>query len=207
MNFRNSATKRKAFAVIWLIGILSCIGGLFWYNEWQYTLPTPVPAGYKAVNKGVKISLDKNEIHLKQKSKPLFLHFFNPDCPCSRFNIKAFKELASRYGTQVDFAVVVISKKKFTQQQIQQQFSLQIPVLFDTRLARRCGVYSTPQAVLLGRDSRLFYRGNYNSSRYCTQERTNYARQAIDGLLDQKEVSFDELALRSYGCSLAASAN
>lgn len=192
---------KKGLVISWLLLLLSAITALFWYNDWVYQLPTPIPKAYKNVNVGKLISLDHS---LKSTNKrPVFLHFFNPDCPCSRFNIKHFKSLVQQYGDQVDFRVVVLSKKVFTEKAIQDRFDLRIPVSFDDRLAKKCGVYSTPQAVLLDQDDRLFYRGNYNVSRYCTDEKTNFAKMALKGILERKQdLHFSALASQAYGCSL-----
>jgi hypothetical protein len=192
---------KKWIVMIWLMLLLSAVSVLFWYNEWKYQLPTPVPKNYKAVNQGrfIKLSGPLKDYH----SKPLFLHFFNPDCPCSRFNIKNFKSIVRQYGSQVDFVVVVMSNKIFTVKAIQDKFDLNVPVLFDASIATSCGVYSTPQAVLLDTQHKLYYKGNYNSSRYCTDEKTNYAKIAITGLLhDNAKMVFSQLALKAYGCQL-----
>jgi AhpC/TSA family len=192
---------KKILVITWLMLLLSGVGALFWYNEWVYHLPTPVPENYKPVSQGKLIKL--NGALKADYSKPLFLHFFNPDCPCSRFNITNFKSLVKQYSRQVDFAIIVMNNKHYTAKEIQNKFDLNVPVLFDASIATACGVYSTPQAVLLDADHKLYYRGNYNSSRYCTDEKTNYAKIAIAGLLDNHtKIKFNQLALRAYGCRL-----
>ena len=192
---------RKFLVIIWLVLLFSTVGALFWYNEWVYHLPTPIPENYKPVSRGklIKLTGTLEAYH----SKPVFLHFFNPDCPCSRFNIANFKSLVKQYGSRVNFAIIVMNNKFYTAKAIQDKFDLNVPVLFDEALAVSCGVYSTPQAALLDNNHKLYYRGNYNSSRYCTDEKTNYAKMAIAGLLHNREkITFDELALKSYGCRL-----
>ncbi len=193
---------KKIFVIIWIIILFGGVGALFWYNELQYQLPTPIPENYKVVNPGEAVKLSSG---LKtDKTKPVFLHFFNPACPCSRFNIKLFKALVAQYGQQVNFAIVVISDKKYTAQEIRSKFDLDIPVTFDQSLAPACGVYSTPQVALIDAKGKLYYRGNYNVSRYCTDGKTNYAQQAINGLLNNNnKILFSKLALTSYGCRLA----
>ncbi len=190
----------------WLVLLLSAVGAIFWYNEWVYHLPTPIPKNYRPVHPG-KIIVLHGQL-ASDHTQPLFLHFFNPDCPCSRFNITNFKSLVKRYGRQVKFVVVVMNNDRYTARQIQDKFDLDIPVLFDASLAAASGVYSTPQAVLLDQKHRLYYRGNYNNSRYCTDEKTNYARIAIEGLLhDHQKIIFNQLALRAYGCRLPNCSN
>lgn len=197
---------KKWLVIFWLMILFSAIGAIFWYTDWIYQLPTPIPKDYHPVGTGKLISI-KNFAQNGDK-KPVFLHFFNPDCPCSRFNIKQFSALVKQYDKEVDFKVVVLSKKSFTANEIQQKFDLAIPVSFDESLAKVCGVYSTPQAVLIDQDHRLFYRGNYNASRYCTDEKTNFAKIALEGILKQKtDLNFSALALKAYGCSLPGCSN
>jgi hypothetical protein len=191
---------RKA-AVITLLGIIVlAIAALFWRNEWVYSLPTPVPERYTSVANGEKIQL--SSLMPAGADKPRFLHFFNPSCPCSRFNMPHFKELVKTYGHDVDFAVVVMSDKKYSEKEIQDKYDLQIPVYFDSAIAAECGVYSTPQAVIVNTGDQLHYRGNYNKSRYCTDKKTNYAQISLEGLLNKQAVELDVFATKAYGCQL-----
>jgi hypothetical protein len=196
---------KKLIAIIWLGVLFTCIAALFWYNEWVYQLPTPVPENYKPVATGQHISL--NGLNA-DKDKPVFLHFFNPDCPCSRFNITQFRSLVKEYQDRVSFTVVVMNNDQYTEKQVQEKFGIDLPVSFDTSIATTCGVYSTPQAVILNKNHQLYYRGNYNKSRYCTDKKTNYAEIALNALLEQKGyMSFDRYALKAYGCQLPKCTN
>lgn len=193
--------KRKLLLALWLSFLFGTILVLFWENEYKYSLPTPIPKNHHDVAIGTHIDLEKNT---SKKSKPVFIHFFNPDCPCSRFNVPHVSGLIKKYGDKIDFNIVVLNKeKKFTVAEIQSKFGADIPVFFDEAIAEKCGVFSTPQAVLLDASQNLYYRGNYNKTRYCTNTDSNYAQMAIDSLLNKNHnPSFDALALRTYGCSL-----
>jgi hypothetical protein len=194
---------KTGLIIAWLILLFAGIAVLFWRNEWIYSLPTPVPAGYRDVRPGSTIDLSLQGIPAGKR--PVFLHFFNPDCPCSRFNISLFKSLVTQYEKEVDFSIVLMTDKKYTAGEIRDKFDLPhpIPVLMDKRIAVSCGVYSTPQAVILDDGEKLFYRGNYNRSRYCSDEKTSYAKIALDGLLHNNLVQiFSPLALKAYGCQL-----
>jgi len=191
---------RKTILLIWLSILFTAIGLVFWRTEFLYGLPTPIPENYQVVKQGSVILIPG--IPQPKDNKPVFLHFFNPTCPCSKFNITHFKALVKQYGDDVTFAIVVMSNTRFTARQIQDKFDVNIPVYFDTAIARSCGVYSTPQAVILDNHQKLYYRGNYNRSRYCTDEKSNYARQALEALLHDRVVIFNQFALKAYGCSL-----
>lgn len=191
---------RTGLVTLWLLVLVAAVGSLFWYQDWVYQLPTPVPDTYTPVRTGTVINVTPSVN--SQPGKPIFLHFFNPACPCSRFNQPQFKALVRQFGRQVNFAVVVMSTRSYSAEQIQQKLGLRVPVLTDSSLAQACGVYATPQAVLLDTHHRLYYRGNYNRSRYCTDEQTSYAKQALTALLTKSGPVTDERALTAYGCSL-----
>jgi hypothetical protein len=193
---------KKFIVTIWLVLLLFIAAGLFWYNDWIYQLPTPLPTHYKAVHPGQAIPIN---IVVKDHHKPILLHFFNPECPCSRFNISNFKHLYKRYSHHINFVIIVMSNKTYTVQEIQDKFNLPIPVSFDSSIAVLCGVYATPQVALLDNQHKLYYRGNYNRSRYCTDEKTNYAKMAISELLtSHASPVYSQLALKAYGCQLPA---
>lgn len=192
---------KKWIAGVWLLVLMTIIASFFWFNQLVYSLPTPIPDKYVAVEVGRKVNI-KPKLTFPN-DKPVFLHFFNPDCPCSRFNIPQFEKLIKNYSGKVNFAVVLMSDKPFTEKDIQERFGLKIPVIKDDSLAISCGVYSTPQAVILLKSNTLYYRGNYNKSRYCTDEKTSYAKQALDeALMGSKTIHVDPLALIAYGCKL-----
>ncbi|HYD90435.1 MAG TPA: redoxin domain-containing protein, partial [Flavobacterium sp.] len=160
MRFIQRNNLRAWGLAICLLFIFSGIGAFFWYNELVYNLPTPVPANYRDVKHGTHIALSQK---IKaDPAKPLFLHFFNPDCPCSRFNMQYFKSLVKKYSDNADFQIIaLVTDAGYTEKKIQDKFGLRIPVSFDSAVAAACGVYSTPQAVIIDK-GKLFFRGNYN---------------------------------------------
>jgi hypothetical protein len=192
---------RKGIVFVWLFVLLLGVITLFWYNEWKFNLPTPVPKSYVAINTGTKIQLPES---LKANSnKPIFLHFFNPDCPCSRFNIEHVKTLIKQYGNDASFAVILMTSKNYSEKEIQKRFDLDVMVLRDSSIAALCGVYSTPQAVIIDAQHKLFFRGNYNRSRYCTDKNSNYAQIALEALLHNNyAITMNPNAVKAYGCQL-----
>ena len=196
---------KKLLLTCWLLILAGGICYQFWYHDWKYNLPTPVPQNYVSVKIGDHVNIDGKIT--AEKGKPVFIHFFNPECPCSKFNVPHFNSLVKKYHDELDFSVVVVNmnkSKKYTAEEIQNKFDLNVPISFDTTIESACGVYSTPQAVILDADRNLYYRGNYNRARYCTDTKSNFAQQAIDSLLnhDAKPV-FSQYALKAYGCQAA----
>jgi hypothetical protein len=198
--------EKKIFVGLCFLLLLFAMLVLFSQNEFKCTLPAPIPQNYHKAVMGSRIDLGKC---WAMNNKPVFIHFFNPDCPCSRFNIAHVSGLIKKYGDRINFKIVVLNpEKKITIDEIQKKFGAALPVYFDTAMAKKCGIFSTPQAVIIDPSQNLYYRGNYNKSRYCTNADTNYAQIAIEALLKQTQSpSFDGLALKAYGCSLPNALN
>jgi hypothetical protein len=191
---------KRAVVIIWLCILFAGIFKIFWYTDVKYSLPTPVPKAYHDISAGTYVELAGKL--MTPSNKPVFIHFFNPACPCSRFNIPHFNSLVRRYGSKIFFAVVVLNKE-YSAEEIRDKYDFTVPVYADSTIATACGVYSTPQAVLLDAGHNLYYKGNYNKSRYCTNKESNYAQIAIDSLLHSAhQPVFSQYALKAYGCEL-----
>jgi glutaredoxin-related protein len=191
--------------VVFSLTCLTGIGLLFWYQDLQYARPTPRPALLVQPTVGAQLVLGAKGV--MPGGKPVMLHFFNPSCPCSRFNRRHLRDLYNQYGQAVD--MVVVLQAKDTLEAIGKYRDWELPMAYVTdpsgELAERCGVYATPQAVLLSPDARLYYRGNYNTGRYCVNRDTEFARRAVEALLDGQAVPlFPSVAGTAYGCLLPA---
>jgi hypothetical protein len=198
---------RVAGLIFILCVVFSAIAYIFWYQELQYLLPTPVPADYKVVLPDEIVHLDTGLIP-QQHAKPKLLHFFNPECPCSRFNLRHFLFLQQQYHDKVDFYVVVTAHEKVSPAKALLEKGITIVVDQGEKLAKACGVYSTPQAALIQNTNKLYFRGNYNRSRYCTDKNSNFVQMAMDSLIARKgPPHFGELATHSYGCSISQEKN
>lgn len=193
----------KVFVVSILItSIFTTIGFIFWQTDLKYSQPTPVPVNYMPPSQGEAVRLEGIPL---QKDKPTLLHFFNPACPCSKFNFDHFRSLAIRYAEDVTFVVVLQDLEKEEAIAAFEDYGMNVPALYDQdgQLAKTCGVYATPQAVLLDGTGKIYYRGNYNKSRYCTIPGSNYTQMALDSLLANKTIpQFEMQAYRPYGCQL-----
>lgn len=195
---------RIVFISLFLCLIAGGIGYLFWQQELQYSLPTPKPKDYVAVAQ-LEAVLVRSRLPKPGKGKALMLHFFNPSCPCSRFNSKHFASLYRQYSQQLQFMAIVPA---YTSKEEAAEYlpeGITIVQDEDEAIAKACGAYSSPQAVLITADDKLYYRGNYNKSRYCTLPGSNYAEMALQDLVAGKPPkAFGQLATTAYGCSLSA---
>ncbi len=176
---------------------LGLMGAAFWQQDWQYSLPAERPLDLVQPPVGAKIALPLTA------GRPTLLHFLNPDCPCSRFNADHVRSLMERFGQKVRF-VAVVGGRGEASRRVRAELKLDMEVLPDETgdLAERAGIYATPQAVVLDAQGRLYFRGNYNRSRYCLEPEAEYARLALEALLAGHAPPQFPAAEISYGCPL-----
>jgi hypothetical protein len=196
---------KQIVVYILVVGLFVAIFYTFWRTEWKYLQPTPIPMGYVSQSVGQKIDLTPFAIR-QVNNQPIFLHFFSIDCPCSKFNIQQFNQFVELYQDKVQFYAILFAEDTTgLAASFQEKMHHQVPLILQkgTQLAAACGVYATPQVALLDGNTKLYYRGNYNKSRYCTDKATEFAKIALQDLLAGKPApQFDELATQAYGCEL-----
>jgi hypothetical protein len=175
----------------------------FWLQDWQYSQPTPRPPEFHQPPLSQRLQLTALGLPVKSE-KPVFLHFFNPSCPCSRFGLDHLRWLHSRYKHEIQFVAVLEGDTQNLQREFD-KLKLDMASVLDTsnQVANATGVYSTPQAVLLDAESRIYFRGNYNASRYCTTPETAFAHLALESMLASRPLpAFPVSASTAYGCPL-----
>jgi hypothetical protein len=185
------------------------VGFVFWNTQVKYLLPTPMPGNVNRLKIGEKVSLA--QIPFKNRSnQPVYFHFYNPDCPCTRFNLKEVRKIAFENKNDLKFVVVAQSKKHSIQleEDIANLFLNEIEVVIDSTgvIAQNFGVYSSPQVVLVDENQKIVYSGNYNVSRYCTKQTTSFAQLAVNYLKTRDLSLLNEIKMGSelapYGCLL-----
>jgi hypothetical protein len=198
-------------AILLTLFVLSGIGLIFWEQEWKFSKPTPVPETYSKVMSGDSVSIDLLSTLDVDSNQQVFIHFYNFDCPCSRFNINEFHNLVIQYESDVKFIAILetIGKNKQEIQSFREKYDLGIDIKLDLdgSIAKELGVYSTPQAVLI-KNQQIYFSGNYNKARFCTTQNTKFASLALNAMVNDKEPPiFPELATIAYGCELPANGN
>jgi hypothetical protein len=183
---------------------LAAVGVAFWELDLKYSAPTPRPAAFAEVERGASLALPTDlERFVRSAPGPTLLHFFNPDCPCSRFNLEHVIELSRRFEGKARVLAVLADGEDAhaAVDELREHFPARVDV--GGELAEELGVYSTPQAAIVGPDLRLYWRGNYNRTRYCRERESEYARLALEAALAGRPApEFDERATLAYGCEL-----
>ena len=88
---KSNSLFRKGLAIVVLCLACMAIAFIFWRQELKYLQPTSVPHNYVAVPIGKDVALPA----ALAPGTSYFLHFYNPDCPCSRFNAKHIQSMRS----------------------------------------------------------------------------------------------------------------
>src|SRR5262249_36899239 len=104
-----SVPWRLVAAIAIVSALLVSAGYTFWLEDWRWSLPTPRPVNLEQplVGKSLTRSARVAELIAQSPGKPLFLHFFNPDCPCSRFNQDHVRDLIRTHARDASFVAVI----------------------------------------------------------------------------------------------------
>jgi len=200
------AAWRQAAAAACALAGLAVAGHAFWDLDLRYARPTPAPPGRVDVERGARVELpDELARYVRAAPGPTLLHVFNPECPCSRFNLEHVvaiaRELAGRarvvavlQGADAKAAAAAFEARDTGLAHVSDP---------DGSIAASVGAYSTPQAAIVDRDGRLLWRGNYNVSRFCRDRDTEFARIALEHAVAGRDLpAFPADATIAYGCAL-----
>lgn len=171
----------------------------FRVQDLQDWAPTALPRDYRDVAMGTRL-----ELGMSSAGRPVVLHFMNPECPCSRFNVEHLAALKREYQERVRFVVVLPEGEPDVVARYE-ALGLGIEAVVDRggKLAEKTGAYATPQGVVVDREGRMVFRGNYNLARYCREKDSEFVRIALDAVVRGVAVPMmPEAATRGYGCPL-----
>ena len=191
------------------IVLAGSIAWVFWQQDLRYARPTPAPAGWRPAVVGTAVTLPPTLERLRtaRPGRPVLLHFFNPSCPCSRFNVDHVRALTARFGAELTVVAVLAEGEPGDMQAAYRALRLNVPYYVDAdrRLAGSLGVYATPQAAILDGGGRIYFVGNYNRTRYCRDRETEFARLALEAVVaGARPPVVTPAASIPYGCPLPA---
>jgi hypothetical protein len=207
--FRASARWRSIAAGALAAVLAGTIGAIFWHQDLRYAVPTPTPPGWRRppIGAAVVLPAQLERLRSRRPGRPDLLHFFNPSCPCSRFNVDHVRALASRFRSDVTVVAVLAEGDPASMAAAYRALQLDVPhyVDADRRLAEGLGVYATPQAAILDGAGRLYFVGNYNRTRFCRDRQTEFARLALEAVVaGAPPPAGAPAAITAFGCPLPA---
>lgn len=164
---------------------VSTVGGFWWYDG-RYRLPVvPRKAERPSVSKTLAFP----------GAKATLLAFYSPDCGCSRFALSHIRRLDRDYRARGLRVTVVIEGGDKGPDGLA---TLRDP---DGKLAKQLGVPAAPGAVVIDGEGKIVYTGGFNVARFCDDERTAFAKKAIDAVLEARKPVQAKGAF--YGCRTA----
>jgi hypothetical protein len=203
---------QKAITGLILAFWLVLIGVTYWRMELRFLTPAPRPAGAADIDPTQQPPAPVQQLQTDAGACALhgritLLNFWSPDCACSRFMEPHVRDLVARFQPQgVQFiTVILVDDARASDEEILGWWrarGVQTPALVDRGglLARWFGVWAGPAAVVVDARGRIVYTGAYNIGRYCTNERTAYAQQALEALLAGRTPPRAKTPF--YGCQL-----
>lgn len=194
----------------WLAGLLiggwvGLTAGAFWYFEFQFLKPIVRPASAKALQMGEAAPIRELETLSGERialgeGGPTVLHFWNPECPCSRFNEPSVKRMAE-VNPEVRFVLVIEEAELTAKLREKVETTFPFPAVHDAdgAIAKAFGAFATPAACLLDAEGRVQFMGTYLATAYCSSQQTDAVQVALAAMLSGKDAPASAPA---YGCAI-----
>lgn len=188
-----------ALLAIWLSGMVMA----FWWFQYRNVQPFDRQAVFfDGRTLGAQLHQLLDQIAQRDvKRVATVVHFYNPDCPCNKFNEAHVRELMTHYGNQgVRFVVVVNPASSLGQQQAMAR-AKQIfnhPAVIGFRQIRDIHPPSSPAVAILDAQGQLAYFGPYSVGAVCTVQNGGFVETALDKLFQGKNSK--QLNTLAVGC-------
>lgn len=134
------------------------------------------------------------------------IHFWNPDCPCNRFNEVHVKKIITDYAEKnVNFTIVVSgsSEKERNQRQALAEKIFNHSAVKEIRSdwPMHKGPPSSPAVAVLNRRGELVYFGPYSLGARCAPDKGKFVESVLDGLYaSKKSADKKQLNTLAVGC-------
>ncbi len=142
------------------------------------------------------------------KGKIVVLEWINPDCPFVKrhYNKGTFTGLSDKYAEKGVIWLAINTTHYFDIEKnlaFAKKTDIKYPILDDNKgtVGRLYKAKTTPQMFIIGKDGEIVYNGAIDDdAKGQKTDITNYVSQAIDQMLDGKEVIISETT--PYGCTV-----
>ncbi|MDB4297676.1 hypothetical protein N9901_02860 [Flavobacteriaceae bacterium] len=193
---------QKGIALGVIMVLFSVIGYIFWLQEFQY---------YRQV-KPIKEEFKKelgDTLNITGIKPPAFLHFYDNDCISSKVNIEHLQLFVKSPVLKMSYYIVMLHKNQDTTA-LRLKYKIPSFVKFVTKgankLAKNCGVLTTPHAVVVTNSSTLYFSGNYNSKTgLCTSSNISVSAPATALLFYKQGIDtplFPSFLTNPWGCAI-----
>ena len=151
-------------------------------------------------------SLIANEQQQEGKSGLIsVVHFWNPDCPCNRFNEAHVKKIITDYADKnVEFTIVVSGDTAEIRNQ-KKELARKI-FNYDTVKNIRSdwpmdqGPPSSPAVGIINSNGKLVYFGPYSLGARCAPDKGKFVERVLDRLNSKNSLQKNQLNTLAVGC-------
>lgn len=195
--------------VIWLIATVFA----FWWFQFKNIKAFDIDAVanqtvfFESGELGNRLeNLIEAEVKQGKKSDSIsVIHFWNPDCPCSKFNEVHVKKIISDYSDKnVAFSVVVSGKSAEQRKErsllAKQVFNLAAVKDIRSDWPMEKGPPSSPAVAIMNKQGKLVYFGPYSLGARCSPEKGKFVEKVLDRLKDEKLSQKKQLNTLAVGC-------
>lgn len=155
---------------------------------------------------GARLENLVNKEQQSNKLKPIsVVHFWNPDCPCNRFNEVHVKKIISDYADKnVQFTIVVSGKntklRKLREERARKIFSHSAVKNIYSDWSMDKGPPSSPAVAVINSSGELVYFGPYSLGANCSADKGKFVEKVLDQLKDEKQRQKKQLNTLAVGC-------
>lgn len=148
----------------------------------------------------------KDQLENKKIGTISVVHFWNPDCPCNRFNEVHVKKIISDYADKnVKFTIVVSGSTKEERNQrhalAQKIFKHSAVKEIRSDWPMQAGPPSSPAVGVINRQGELVYFGPYSLGAQCAPDKGKFVESVLDGLYaSKKSTDKKQLNTLAVGC-------
>lgn len=188
---------RQVAAAIFAVWIIAT-GYAFWHFQFSQLRPFTPPQNDRAFFDGEVISKRIESLPIAPAGAATLIHFWDPACPCSRFNDDHLRALVEQYAPNGIEVLVVPAPGA----PIPSTGTLQARYGTAVRLAapelRALRPPSSPAVAVVDNKEQLAYFGPYSTDGLCSADGGGFVEAVLDNLLAGRQSrQFNTLA---FGC-------
>jgi len=205
--------KKNWFVSILVVGWLIATVFAFWWFQFKNIKTFDIDAVanqtvfFESGELGSRLE-NLIEAETKKGKKSGFIsviHFWNPDCPCSKFNEVHVNKIISDYRDKNVALTVVVSGKNAEQRKEHSLLAKQVFNLAAVKDIRsdwpmEKGPPSSPAAAIMNKQGKLVYFGPYSLGARCSPDKGGFVEKVLDRLSDDQLSQKKQLNTLAVGC-------
>lgn len=201
----------------WFVGILVSVWVVstifsFWWFQFRNVQAFDIDAitnktvFFESGELGARLETLVSKEQQGNKLKPVsVVHFWNPECPCNRFNEVHVKKIISEYADKnVQFTIMVsgnsAEKRKLQEDRARKIFTHQAVINIRSDWPMEKGPPSSPAVGVINNHGELVYFGPYSLGANCSPDKGKFVENILDHLNDEKKIQKKQLNTLAVGC-------